>query len=368
MAWDTRTLLPIDDTAPIPPGETEHPHKGVGPAHFRTDRHGYVLRVQFDGRSHATPPKITRWITADDPWGIFYLNGKLYVTERGLNRISIWSADKPETRLGDLVSDAAASDLGSVNQQQRRWYGADAETCRTRKVVAPEGLVYLDGYAYWGSRAQQEVRRIPVSGGPIETVCRPSFDNNSKYCYLAISDGNFGPRGTLFVTTWSNGNYGRPRAFMPLAGQDVDGTSCTHTRFVSAPDPKHAPINAALWRWQGYAQNVLQGPGGKWISDSYGSAVAVGRVSATGRPEDPVFGALACSSALGNISVYVQCDASLDGVNPDYNRAKKGGNYYRAKHQLVHGPWCAGPNLPLPWGEDSDCDYFMQDICGYSRA
>ena len=40
MAWDTRSLLPIDDTASIPPGETEHPHASAtnpqfgGPVHF----------------------------------------------------------------------------------------------------------------------------------------------------------------------------------------------------------------------------------------------------------------------------------------------------------------------------------------------
>ena len=67
------------------------------------------------------------------------------------------------------------------------------------------------------------------------------------------------------------------------------------------------------------------------------------------------------------MSVYVQSDFALDGVAPDYAKANRGGNYYRANHQLVHGPWCAGPDLPLPWGEDPDCDYFME-LCGYSRA
>jgi hypothetical protein len=367
MAWDTRTLA-TDDTAPIPPGESEHPHKGSGPVHFRTDRHGYILRVQFDGRSHVTPPMCTRWITANDPWGIVYHEGKLYITERGLNRISMWSADKPETHLGDLVSDASASALGEVNQPRRRWSGADYATCRTRRIVAPEGLVSLDGYMYWGSLAQQEVRRIPIAGGPIDIACRPSFNKNSNYCYLAISDGHFGPRGTIFVTTWSNDNFGRPRAFMPVAGQDIDGAECTHTRFVSDPGGKRPPINTALWQWQRYAHNVVQGPGGKWIADSYASAVAVGRASLSSRPEDPVFGALACSSATGNVSVFVQTNEALDGATPDYAMARRGGDYYRAHHQIVHGPWCAGPDLPLPWGEDPNCDYFMETICGYSKT
>ena len=367
-AWDMRSLLPIDDAAPIPPGETEHPHIGAGPVQFRTDRHGYVLRVQFDGHSHATPAKIQRWVQCDDPWGIFYLNGKIYVSERGKNRISIWSADNPNQYLGYLIADPTAASLGAINQQTRRWAGAPKATCRQHPIVAPEGLRYLDGYVYWGSFAQGEVRRIPLAGGPVEVVCRPITGDNSNYVYLDFSDGSFGPRGTIFLTTWENANNGRPQAFLPIAGQDRDGTLCTHTCFVTAANPKNPPVNSALWTWQGFATNVLQGPGGQWISDSYASAVAVGRVSTSSRPDDPTFGALACSSAAGNVSVYVQTDPAVDGAPPDYAKAIRGGNYYRAKHQLVHGPWCAGPDLPLPWGEDPDCDYFMAEICGYPRV
>ena len=350
-AFDPRTLSPIDDAAPIPPNETEHPHYPLGPVQFRTDRHGYILKAQFSNVSHATPAVVTRWCAVNDPWGIAYDSGKLYVTERGLNRISIWSADTPNTLLGVLIEDTTASALGSINQQDRRWAGAAPATCRTHTIVAPEGLVIQDGYAYWGSFAQAEVRRIPLAGGAVQVVCRPIVDSNSNYLYLAISDGNFGPRGTVFATTWSNANFGRPQAYLPTADAASDGRLLT---------------NSVAWVWQGFAQNVIQGPGGLWNSDSYGSAVAVGRQTTTGRAEDPTFGALACSSAAGNVSIYTQ-SIPTDGPLLDQAKALAGGNYYRANFQILHGPWCAGPNLPLPFGADPNCDYFMSTICGYPQ-
>lgn len=352
MAWDTRTLA-IAGGAPIPPGETEHPHIGAGPVHFRTDRHGYILRVQFDGHKHTTPAKVQRWLPAEDPWGIFYNAGKIYTTERGENRISIWSADNQGHYLGDLIAEPAAADLGMIDPLGRRWSGAPYAECRTLAIVAPEGLQLLDGYVYWGSLAQREVRRMPLHGGPVEVCCRPSIGGNSRYVYIAISDGNFGPRGTLFVTTWENETMGRPEAFLPAPGLALDGVPLTH---------------GTRWKWQTFAADVPHGPGGAWGSDGYASAVAVGRMSVTGRPEEPTFGALACSSATGNISVYLQADPTLDGTPIDYVSARRGGDYYRANFQVLHGPWCAGPDLPLPWGADPDCDYFMSAICGYPRT
>ena len=58
----------------------------------------------------------------------------------------------------------------------------------------------------------------------------------------------------------------------------------------------------------------------------------------------------------------------LDGSPVDAARAKRGGDYYRVNFQVLHGPWCAGPELPLPWGADPDCDYFMSVICGYPQT
>ncbi len=348
--FDPRTLFPINLAAPIPPGETEHPHTGAGPVMFATDRHGYLLKAQFSAVSHATPAQISRWCgPLADPWGAAYDNGIIYICERGLNRISKWSADTPNTYLGDLIADPTAATLGKVDASTRVWIGAAVATTRAHPIVAPEGMAILDGYLYWGALAQQEVRRMPLAGGPVQVVCRPYVDNNSNYIYIAISDGSFGPRGTIFTTTWSVTNNGRPQAFLPVAGTAADGTQLTHSK---------------AWLWNGYAGRVVQGPGGKWESDTYGSAVAVGR-KGSGQPGDPDYGALVCTSAEGDVSKYMLAD-STDGPLPNYASVLKGGEIYTRDYQVLHGPFCNGLALPLPWGADPDCDNFMA-ACGYAN-
>lgn len=358
MSWDQRTLFPIDDSAPIPPGETEHPHYPPGPTHFRTDRHGYVLRAQSSPISHTIPPTITRWCSANDPWGIACVGNLLYVSERGANRISIFSADTPNTYLGALIEDTTAVTLGAVDQSLRRWKGANAATCRSHTIVAPEGLVYQDGYVYWGSLAQAEVRRIAVSGGTPEVVAQPYVDNNSNYVYIAISDGNFGPRGSVAATTWSVTNSGRPHIYLPTAGVAPDGTPLT---------------NSVEWQWDGEANGIIQGRGPHWNTDSYGSAVAFGYAGANPpRPEDPAYGALACSSANGNISIYTLADDAVDGPARSSTDQRTfdaqmlaGLVWYRANAQVLHDVWCSGANYQLPWGQNADADAFMHN-CGYA--
>lgn len=346
MAWDARTLA-IDPAQPLIDGAP--PHIGLGPVLFLSDRHGFVLKLQFDGHDRAVPPKVTRWCAVDDAWGIACDNAILYVAERGRDRIIKISADT-----GAFLGVFAGTDklgLGAVAATTRLWVGAGNDITRNKDCVAPEGLLFLDGFVYWGSLAQGQVRRKKTTGGAIEVCVNVPIDNNSNYVYLTISDGNFGPRGTLFTTTWSIANFGRPIAHLPGAGLDADGvTQVTHSK---------------KWVWQGFATNVLGGPGGKWASDGYGSAVAVGRTGSGLPPGDPTYGVLACTSSSGNLSMYMQTDLTLDGPTFDYAKAKRGGDWYRLNKQVLHGAYCAGPNLPLPWGENPDCDYFMSAICGY---
>lgn len=415
MAWDTRSLFPIDDAAPIPPGETEHSHVSAGPVHFRTDRHGYVLRVQFDGKSHATPAKVTRWFAADDPWGIFYLDGRVYITERGKNRISVWSADTPNTYLGSILEDTTAISLGAINQQNRWWVGADATTCRTHSIVSPEGLAYLDGHVYFGSSALREVRRVKLgadglSAGPVEVVCRPIFDGNSRFMYIAASPGTFGTRGLIAVTTWTVTNYGRPQIFQPIPGTAPDGAYATRSVTSDGATPILGKLYAAgvivkvydaldntgtvtgtystqlaaqyangtplthakEWIWHGFTPGMIQGRGPRWESDSYGSAVAFGYEGNPDRPDDPAYGALVCSSANGNISVYCKADDVLDGPVRDSTtqwnleqHLRRGTSLYQANLQVIHGPFGRGPDYTLPWGADTNVDAFLR-VCGYS--
>jgi hypothetical protein len=355
MVWDDSSVL-TDDSAAIPPGETEKPHIGLGPRHFVTDRHGYVLNVQFSAVAHGNnpvnpqPAKITRWCKVSDPWGIAadQVNRVLYVSERGADRISMWSMDTPDTYLGTFATNPNPGSYGSVNAGMRLWTGAGTSVTRAVDCVAPEGLQILDGYVYWGSIAQKEVRRKPMAGGPIEIVCRPTIDNNSNYVFLAISEGQFGPRGTLAIATWSNGNVGRPKVYVPGPKLDTDGVQVTHTEW-----PKFA----------GYRNGVLGGRGPNWDSGSYASACAFGYRGNPARTDDPPYGAFAITSASGELFVHVQADAT-DPPAVDYVKADAGEQKFFARYQILYGPYGNGPDLPLPWGADPDVDYYMDAVCG----
>lgn len=284
--WDPDSLLLDEDDPPI---GGEQPHVGIGPVIWLTDRHGYVLKVQFDGHNRMAPAVVTRLLPADDPWGIDYADGVIYVGERGVNRISKW--DEDGNFLGVLVGDPTASALGSIDDTVRMWIGATAAVCRTHSIVAPEGMRIQDGFMYWGSLAQREVRRIPLAGGPIEVVCRPNIDNNSNYVFIELSDGTFGPRGTVFVTTWSATNNGRPQAFLPIPGVATDGTPLR---------------NSVVWAWQSFAEHEITGPGGKWDSGSYGGAVGIGH------------GMLVCGGADNGIDVYTKKTTNTFTVQYSY--------------------------------------------------
>jgi hypothetical protein len=53
---------------------------------------------------------------------------------------------------------------------------------------------------------------------------RDFCDGNSQFVKIALSDGTFGPRGTLFIWTFSNRDLGMPVVFLP------DGTRWTLKR------------------------------------------------------------------------------------------------------------------------------------------
>jgi hypothetical protein len=351
MCWDSRTLA-VDPKAPIPPGETEDPHAGAGPVMYRSDRHGYVLRAQFSATSHATPAKVTRFATASDPWGMDESPSthEVVVAERGAHQITAIHMDTGAKRV--IISDPTAAKLGSVPDNTRVWTNAAGVTraiCRQHPIVAPEGLVVFGDYVYWPSLATADVRRIRIDGaGSVEVVARLTVDGNSNYCNLAISDGTFMPLGALIVPTWSNANFGRPYLYLPSPNVASDGVQLQY---------------AGPTGWQQNAYGVVQGPGGKWQADSYPTAAAFGRkgtnLVVSGVNVDPDYGALVCASAGGEVAVY-RTALPEDGKAPDYARAQRGFAWYKVGPALIHGHWMDGPDLPLPFGENADGDYFMQ--------
>jgi hypothetical protein len=328
--WDLRTLALDMTAAPI---GGEQPHIPTGPALFASDRHGYVDKLQFDGSDHLAPAIITRFFAANDPWGLACVDGIIYVAERGLHRISKWDATTA-AYLGDEIANPTGGSLCSLipsTHAYQRNAGVTQAQMEATEGAAYEVLAIQDGLLYYGSVVMQEVRRKNLATGVKEVVCRPQFGGNSHFLYLALSDGTFGPRGTVFTTTFENAKFGRAEAWLPTPGIASDGTPLT---------------NSVSWNWQDYAPGIQRGTGATEAAE-YAIAVAI---------KD---GRLAQGNSNMGIQEFMQADAA-DPV-PDHVRAKSGQAYFNAQcYPLLFGTCGFGPTLyPPPLGEYADMDYFL---------
>lgn len=150
--------------------------------------------------------------------------------------------------------------------------------------------------------AQAQVRRVHLVSGEIEVVCDAQTDSNSQYVKFAVSDGSFGPRGTVFVNSWSN-------TFVAENGGRLPGN--------------------VKWAWTGKPQ--------PYSRNGYGAAVAVGS------------GRMVTSSSQEGIQVYGAALPSETWSQALYYQGKA--EYDAANHRLIHGPGGFGHyGFPLPQG------------------
>lgn len=334
--WDARTLA-IDSSQPIPPGETEEPHIPIGPVAYIADRHGYVLKAQFNNLSHAVAPIVTRALPIPDPWGCRWDATKnvLYIADRSNHALTAWSPDAG-TKTTVLANATGASLVTLPDPAQPENFihlapGITLAQARAVPILAPEGLDLLDGYLYFSSIAQQDVRRINLATGVVEICCRPTIDGNSYYLTFSISDGTFGPRGTIFATSFSSNYFGRPLAYLPTPGTASDGTALTHS---------------VVWNYHAFEHGHTQGVTDS-ESEAYATACTVGH------------GIMACGSSQFGLSVFMQARATDVAVSAA--QATAGETKYNARgYYLLWGAFGHGPtNYPLPWGVDPDIDYFL---------
>jgi hypothetical protein len=332
MAWDERTTVQ-GTGAPI--GEPPEPPHDTNPVLFSVDRFGRVLRWEFNGKDRSVAPKISALVTGlSDPWGIACRGGVIYTTERLKHRISKWSADTG-AYLGDVLAIGNGASLGFLNPTGygigRRWdrfSGVTQAQVRAMPICAPEGLALMNDWLYFSSYAQSEVRRVSLTTGAVEVVCRPSMSPAGKSVYLvmAVSDGSFGPRHTVFTSSWSESYWGRPEAFYPATNLDL-----THSK----------------WDYTGFVYDVRQGGGGKTESAGYATAPAVGH------------GMFACGSAQDGIAVFMQKEPT--DITADPARCQRGATWFRSQgYRLLYDDGAPLLDLDMPWGENADCDHWMQ--------
>ena len=231
-----------------------------------------------------------------------------------------------------VCSGAALATVSANRFVQRR--GTDAEI-QAQPCVAPEGLFKLPGdpWLYFGSMAMKQVRRVHLETGAMEVVCAVPVDGNTQFFKIAVSDGTFGPRGTIFVWSWSNAQFGFPFTWLPEGGP----------LFPRWSGPSR------LWSW--YEQS---GGAGMWNQFVYGTSGGVRN------------GMLVCGGASEGLQIITAAQA---GDVQTSAAAQRGAREYKQRGlNLIHGHNGFGYyGLPLPWGVSADIDAYLE-LCGHRKA
>ncbi len=321
--------LAVDEAAAAIPnnGTLEKPHLGNPVAFVSDTKNNRVCRLEFGLSSHDTAVKVTEFLVGlKDPWDVICVDGVLYVSERLSHRIAAYDA----TTGAFLRVVVSGADLAGVTAFRAVQRFASVSTIRAEQCVAPEGMSYLDGWLYFASYAMAQVKRVHLTTGVIETIVTIDTTtpilSGGNFMKIAVSDGSFGPRGTVFFSSWAIANGGRPLAFLP------DGTSWPYAAFAAGGE----------------------GPGPVWIGIDYGCAVAVGQ------------GRMVCSSSIEGLWDHHKA-AGEPKWGYEADRTARVQYQNRGLH-LTHGPAGWGYyGLPLPWGVTPEIDNYLK-AHGHTRA
>lgn len=214
----------------------------------------------------------------------------------------------------------------------RRWpvSGRTLAELRAQPILLPEGIVYQDGWLYVGSFIQQRILRIHLATRQRQVVRDLSMgvppngaDGTTPiFVKLAISDGTFGPRGTIFMATWA-------RMFGPIGLVPQRGGGWTTWSTATPGD-------------------AVCGRGGAWRDVGYGSAVGAGH----GRL---VYGG--AGEGLAQITRATADDPRLDAALYKTGIVE----WHERGFELAYGSQGFGfYGEPLPWGTSPAIDYFLR--------
>lgn len=326
-AWDRRRsgAANVGGPSPDPREKGLIPHPvGGGMVTFHPDtQHNRIVRCEFPHDTHFdyNRTKVTEFLTGlQDPWDcVGDDNGVLYVSERKAHRICAYSMDS-----GQLLRVVVQGQpLATVNVNRDVITSGTLDQRRAAPCVAPEGLYLQDGWLYFASIAQAQVRRVHLTTGELQVVRTILVDGNSKFAKLALSDGTFGPRGSTFTWSWTGQFIGGPEMWGPIG-------------------PNGEPAKPILKWW-----NDQSGGTGDWTSHAgYGTAGCA------------QFGRMVTACMVEGVKIISK---SMPGDKPMSAVALRGQTEYRNRSlYLTHGDAGFGYyGLPLPWGVSADVDEFL---------
>lgn len=320
FVFDPATLAVDTSAAPIPAEGNRQPHTG-NPAGYAADvQRDCVYRLEWDGKSHATPVRISVLAELPGAFDVRMWRDEIIVSQQRAHRIVALNRDGSLKRVIAQL-DPGLPGGGSFDKVNHRlWRQGTLDQVRAQPVVGPEGLYILPGedWLYFGSQVQAQIRRVSLVTGEVQVYMPIETDGNSHFCKFAMSDGTTGPRGSVFYQVWSNTN--------------------TRSADMSARLP-----DGSLWNLA--AINSFNTTG-------YGSAVGVGG----GR-------IYTSSSEYGLRKKYL-----ADPI--DSKKFALGSKAFIAMFgDLQWGPWgfYGDESKPLPWGRSAELDYFLAE-CGHVNA
>lgn len=326
--FDHRTTT-VDESLPMIEGE--HPHGQMLRSFSAVPEHGAIFLIEFRGSSAEDRNRkgvVSEFITGlVDPFQTICDEGILYTSERGKNRVVAHDATTGQFLrvVVEGPSGLAYIDNDKFFQRTPSSGGPNGDgmnELRAVPCVLPEGLFKLPGdpWLYVASSAQSQVRRIHLTTGANEVACNEHINNGwSSACKVTVSDGSFGPRGTVFVSNFANLHLGMPATFLPEGMIWPNGGN----RF---------------WGWMGGLRRY-----GPWSQFIYNTCCAVFR------------GRLLIGGTEEALVELTQAQAG----DPENTAAVARGalEFHERGLDLSHGHQGYGfHGLPLPWGVSADMD------------
>lgn len=306
--WNDLTLV-TDPTAP--PINGEPPHTTGPEAVIADSGNNRLVKLVFSPFDRSAPPKVSVLLDGiKDPWSIRIKDGIAYVSERQAHRICAYNASTGA--FIRVVVQGAASGV-VIDNQNRRPIGINIAVTRAAPCCAPEGLALLGDWLYFGSLAQQQIRRVHLVTGVLEVVVNSQVSSaKAQFFHIDVDER------AILLSTWSEERHGFPYMYghngveLPSwMGGDEGGTG-------DMVPQVHYSSAYAFTPWG----TIVGG----------GMAEGLIEASATGQPGD-----VAETPAI------------------TLGRTKFADRGYR----MTHSAAMPLTGLPLPWGVDADIDAYL---------
>jgi hypothetical protein len=223
----------------------------------------------------------------------------------------------------NLLQSAGTGALKTFGASGNRRWAADLDAARALPICAPESVRIKGNRMTFGSLAQVQVRAYDLATDThLGVVATPTISYGGVGPYWVdhdVSDGKFGPEGTVFTQTFYNSYNGHPEAFLPGGGK---------------------------WNYQKYVYGVDRGRG-----SGNGGHYPTGIGCKDGR--------LFAATGAGGIDYYCMADAYDQTV--DLAKAERGYHDFRNNGlSIIHGPYCLNRNAyPIAKGVNADRDYWF---------